>query len=73
MRFVNNLNTMEITSSAFKNNETIPSKYTCDGENISPPLSFSNIPENTKSLVLICDDPDAPNGTWIHWTVWNSL
>jgi len=62
---------MEIKSTAFENNEKIPSKYTCDGENISPPLSFSNIPENTKSLVLICEDPDAPNGTWIHWTVWN--
>ncbi len=63
--------TMEISSSAFANNENIPAKYTCDGDNINPPLTFSNVPENTKSLVLINDDPDAPNGTWIHWTVWN--
>jgi len=63
--------TMEISSSAFANNENIPAKYTCDGDNISPPLTFANVPENTKSLVLINNDPDAPAGTWVHWTVWN--
>lgn len=63
--------TMEIISSAFAHNEAIPSKYTCDGENVNPPLSFSNVPNETKSLVLIVDDPDAPLGTWVHWTVWN--
>ena len=62
---------MEITSPDFKLNETIPSRYTCDGENVNPRLSISGIPENTESLVLIVDDPDAPVGIWVHWTVWN--
>ncbi len=62
---------MVITSSMFGHNEHIPSKYTCDGENINPPLEIKNIPEGTVSLVLIMDDPDAPRGTWDHWVVWN--
>ena len=62
---------MKITSSAFKHNSKIPSKYTCDGENINPPLEFSDIPKETKSLVLIMDDPDAPSKTWVHWVVYN--
>lgn len=62
---------MKITSPAFKNNELIPPKYTCDGENINPSLEFSGVPENAKSLVLIMDDPDAPAGTFIHWIIWN--
>ncbi|MDH7517653.1 MAG: YbhB/YbcL family Raf kinase inhibitor-like protein [Candidatus Thermoplasmatota archaeon] len=62
---------MKLFSSAFRDGETIPSKYTCDGSDVSPPLSFSDVPENTKSLALIMDDPDAPMGTWIHWLVWN--
>ncbi len=61
----------QITSSAFKDGEMIPSKYTCDGENISPPLSWSEIPNGTKSLALINDDPDAPVGDWVHWIVFN--
>ncbi len=62
---------MKITSSAFENNGNIPSKYTCDGEGINPPLNFSDIPASTQSLALIVDDPDAPSGTFVHWTVWN--
>lgn len=58
-------------SSAFKENGSIPSKYTCDGNNISPPLSWKESPANTKSFVLIVDDPDAPNGVWDHWIIFN--
>lgn len=60
-----------IQSSVFKSGETIPAQYTCKGVDISPPLSWSGAPENTKSFALICDDPDAPGGTWVHWVVWN--
>jgi Raf kinase inhibitor-like YbhB/YbcL family protein len=62
---------MFITSPAFEHNSTIPSKYTCDGDNMSPPLAFGDIPADTQSLVLIVDDPDAPVGLWVHWLVWN--
>lgn len=62
---------MEIESSAFEYQQPIPKKYTCEGENISPPLAFQGIPPGTKSLVLIMDDPDAPRGTFDHWIVWN--
>lgn len=58
---------MEISSPAFENNGSIPRKYTCQGNNINPPLEFSDIPENTVSLALIMDDPDAPNQTYVHW------
>lgn len=63
--------TMKITSSAFKREESIPSKYTCTGEDVNPPLRFEEIPEEAASLALVVDDPDAPAGTWIHWTLWN--
>jgi len=62
---------MEIRSSAFKEGEKIPSKYTCDGENINPELDFLNVPGNAKSLVLIMDDPDAVGGTFTHWIIYN--
>jgi len=63
--------TMELTSPSFKNEEMIPAKYTCDGLNISPPLSWRNAPVNTKSFALICDDPDAPVGLWVHWVIFD--
>lgn len=62
---------MRLSSSAFGHNQIIPKKYTCDGENISPPLTIFEVPRNSASLVLIMDDPDAPAGTFVHWTVWN--
>jgi len=66
----NSVSDMEITS-VFANNEKIPFEYTCDGENSSPSLEINNIPENTQTLALIIDDPDAPAKTWVHWVVWN--
>ena len=62
---------MKLTSPAFANNGTIPSEYTCDGNDLSPPLSISDVPSNAKSLILVMDDPDAPVGTWDHWIVFN--
>jgi Raf kinase inhibitor-like YbhB/YbcL family protein len=62
---------MKISSPAFENNSKIPEKYTCDGENINPPLKIEGVPKEAKSLVLIVDDPDAPMGTFLHWLVWN--
>ncbi len=62
---------MNLQSEAFSNNQTIPAKYTCDGGNVNPPLAISDVPQNAKSLVLIIDDPDAVNGAWSHWLVWN--
>lgn len=62
---------MKLQSTAFKDGEMIPRKYTCDGANTSPPLSWNALPAGTKSLVLICDDPDAPAGTWVHWVYYD--
>lgn len=62
---------MTIESSAFKNGDTIPAEYTCDGAGINPPLAFSDIPARAQSLMLIVDDPDAPSGDFVHWIVWN--
>ncbi len=67
---------MKLTSTAFEHQGKIPSKYTCDGANISPPLSISDVPSQAKSLVLILDDPDVPkhlrkDGMWDHWVVFN--
>lgn len=62
---------MKLSSSVFENNGYIPAKYTCDGEDISPPLSIENIPSKAKALALIVDDPDASSGTWVHWIIFN--
>lgn len=61
---------MELFTSAFRDGDLIPPKYTCDGENVSPPLEWSGVPESAKSLVLIVEDPDAPRGTFLHWLIW---
>ncbi|GAB4522254.1 MAG: YbhB/YbcL family Raf kinase inhibitor-like protein [Anaerolineales bacterium] len=62
---------MRVWSTAFADGDSIPVRYTCDGENISPPLAWDAVPEGTRSFVLIADDPDAPRGTWVHWVVYN--
>ena len=67
---------LTLTSSVFEHRNTIPAAYTCDGRNISPPLAWSGVPPGTRSLVLIVDDPDAPDPaapkmTWVHWVLYN--
>jgi Raf kinase inhibitor-like YbhB/YbcL family protein len=62
---------IELTSTALQKGETIPKQYTGDGVDQSPPLRWSEPPSGTKSLALICDDPDAPRGTWVHWVLFN--
>jgi len=67
---------MQLTSSAFDNGQTIPQLYSCQGEDVSPPLAFVGVPDGTKSLALIMDDPDVPpsvrkDGMWVHWVVFN--
>ena len=68
---VENAMEIKLKSSAFDEGGMIPAKYTCDGEDISPPLAWSGVPESAKSLALISDDPDAPVGTWVHWVLYN--
>ncbi len=63
--------TIQITSSAFREGETIPRRYTGDGEDLSPPLRWADPPSGTRSFALICDDPDAPRGVWVHWVLFN--
>jgi Raf kinase inhibitor-like YbhB/YbcL family protein len=63
--------TIRLTSEAFQDGEEIPRQYTCDGENISPPLAWENLPSASTHTVLIIDDPDAPAGIWTHWVVYN--
>ena len=60
-----------VASSAFNEGGLIPSQFTCDGENINPPIDIKDIPGEAKCLALIVDDPDAPRGDWVHWLVWN--
>ena len=62
---------LQLTSSAFPNGQPIPAKYTGDGDDHSPPLSWTGQPVGTASFALICDDPDAPRGTWVHWVLFN--
>lgn len=60
-----------LTSAAFEPGASIPTKYTCDGDDISPPLGWTDPPQDTRSFALIVDDPDAPGGTWVHWLLYN--
>lgn len=62
---------LNLTSSVFENGGYIPDRYTCDGKNYSPPLSWNEAPGKVKSFALIVDDPDAPAGTWVHWLLYN--
>jgi Raf kinase inhibitor-like YbhB/YbcL family protein len=62
---------MRLVSSAFPDGSAIPRRFTCDGENVSPPLAWSDVPAGTRSFVLLCDDPDAPTGTWHHWAAYD--
>lgn len=62
---------MELSSPAFRDQARIPTRYTCDGEGVSPPLTVTEIPAAATSLVLIMDDPDAPVGTWDHWVLYD--
>ena len=62
---------IRLMSAAFKEGQAIPRPYTCDGVNVSPPLEWSGVPQSAKTLAIICDDPDAPAGTWVHWVLYN--
>jgi Raf kinase inhibitor-like YbhB/YbcL family protein len=62
---------IKVTSSVFKDGEIIPRRHACDGADISPPLSWTSVPGGAKTIALICDDPDAPVGTWVHWVLFN--
>ncbi|HEY0054764.1 MAG TPA: YbhB/YbcL family Raf kinase inhibitor-like protein [Pedobacter sp.] len=62
---------LKLSSSVFEQGKPIPAKYTCESSNVSPPLSWSGHPKNTKSFAIIMDDPDAPMGTWVHWVIYN--
>jgi Raf kinase inhibitor-like YbhB/YbcL family protein len=62
---------IKLTSTAFQEGKPIPRQYTCDGVNISPPLEWNGMPKTARSIALIADDPDAPNGTWVHWVLYN--
>ncbi len=62
---------MKLVSRAFADGEVIPQRYTCDGRDLSPPLSWSGVPEEARSLVVLCEDPDAPGGTWHHWAAYD--
>lgn len=63
--------TLELVSGDFRHGERIPERFTCDGEDLSPPLAWHGVPVETRSFALVCDDPDAPRGTWVHWLLYN--
>jgi Raf kinase inhibitor-like YbhB/YbcL family protein len=62
---------IQLLSTAFHQGETIPVQYTCDGSDVSPPLRWGSVPKDTQSLALICEDPDAPSGVFVHWLIFN--
>ena len=62
---------IDVTSTAFQEGQPIPAQYTADGKDVSPPLRFGGVPAGTRSLALVCEDPDAPRGTWSHWVLFN--
>jgi len=63
--------TFSLTSPAFRSGDSIPKAFSADGRDVSPSLSWENAPSGTQAFALICDDPDAPVGTWVHWVIWN--
>jgi Raf kinase inhibitor-like YbhB/YbcL family protein len=65
------MNTLQLTSPAFAEGQTIPARYTCDDADVSPPLRWSAAPARTRSFAVVCDDPDAPGGSWVHWVLYN--
>ena len=68
---VSHMGNFKLSSPAFGHNGYIPTKYTCDGDDVNPPLKIENVPSSAKSLAMIVDDPDAPGKTWVHWVLWN--
>ena len=64
------LETLAVTSPAFEEGENIPERFSCEGDNVPPPLEWTDIPDGTRELVIVMTDPDAPSGTFVHWTVW---
>ena len=62
---------MKLNSSAFKNGDRLPQRFSCDGEDMSPPLAWTGAPENTRSFAIFCDDPDAPSGMFHHWAIYD--
>jgi len=65
------MDNLRITSPAFRDNEEIPAKFTCEGLDVNPERAIENVPAGTKSRALVMEDPDAPNGLWVHWAAWN--
>lgn len=65
------MNAFTVSSPSIRHNEPIPARFTCSGEDVSPMLTWAGAPKEAKSFALICDDPDAPSGTWVHWVIFN--